>query len=81
MFLVAGLKQSILFTVQAIPEVIFNRHWLAKKISDNNDNLIEFGVCVQSLVTGNHSTNVNVFSSDKNNPLMPGGKKRSCRHT
>ena len=81
MFLVVGLKQSIPFAVQAIPGVIFNRHWLAKKISDNNDNLIEFGVCVQSLVTGNHSANVNVFSSDKNNSLMPGGEKKSCRHT
>ena len=63
MFLVAGLKQSILFAVQDIPEVIFNRHWLAKKISDNNDNLIEFGICARTIVTDNHSANVNAFSA------------------
>ena len=64
MFMVVGLKQSIPFVVQAIPEVIFNRHWLVKKISDNIDNLIEFGLCVRSIqVTVNHSANVNVFSA------------------
>ena len=43
-FMVVGLKQSIPFVVQAIPEVIFNGHWLVEKISDNIDNLIEFGL-------------------------------------
>ena len=42
--MVVGLKQSIPFVVQAIPEVIFNGHWLVEKISDNIDNLIEFGL-------------------------------------
>ena len=46
-FMVVGLKQFIPFVVQAIPEVIFNRHWLVEKISDNIDNLIEFGLCVR----------------------------------
>ena len=44
--MVVGLKQSIPFVVQAIPEVIFNGHWLVEKISDNIDNLIAFGLCV-----------------------------------
>ena len=43
-FMVVGLKQSIPFVVQAIPEVIFNGHWLVEKISDNIDNLMEFGL-------------------------------------
>ena len=61
--MVVGLKQSIPFVVQAIPEVIFNGHWLVEKISDNIDNLIEFGLCVRSIqVTDNHSANVNAFS-------------------
>ena len=38
-FMVVGLKQSIPFIVQAIPELIFNGHWLIEKISDNIDNL------------------------------------------
>ena len=46
-FMVVGLKQFIPFVVQAIPEVIFSRHWLVEKISDNIDNLIEFGLCVR----------------------------------
>ena len=45
-FMVVGLKQSMPFVVQAIPEVTFNRQWLAQKISDHIDNLIEIGLCV-----------------------------------
>ena len=59
--MVVGLKQSIPFVVQAIPEVIFNRHWLVEKISDNIDNLIEFVQSIQ--VTVNHSANMNAFSA------------------
>ena len=63
-FMVVGLKQSIPFIVQAIPEVIFNGNWLVEKNSDNIDNLIEFGLCVRSIqVTDNHLANVNVFSA------------------
>ena len=61
-FMVVGLKQSVPFVVQAIPEVTFNGQWLAEKISDNIDNLIEIGLCVQGIVTDNHSANVNMFS-------------------
>ena len=63
-FMVVGLKQSLPFPVQAIPEVIFNRHWLVEKISDNIYNLIAFGLCVRRIqVTANHSANVNAFSA------------------
>ena len=54
-FMVVRLKQSIPFVVQAIPDVTFNGHWLVEKISNNIDNLIEFGLCVLSIqVTDNH---------------------------
>ena len=63
-FMEVGLKQSTPFLVQAIPEFIFNGHWLIEKISDNIDNLTEFGICVPSMqVTVNHSANVNAFSA------------------
>ena len=63
-FMVVGLKQSIPFVIQAIPEVIFNGNWLVEKNSDNIDNLIEIELCVRSIqVTDNHSANVNVFSA------------------
>ena len=52
--MVVGLKQSIPFVVQAIPEVTFNGQWLAEKISDNIDNLIEIELCVRGIVTDNH---------------------------
>ena len=80
-FMVVGLKQPIPFVVQAIPEVICNGHSLAEKISDNIDNLIELGLCVQSIVTGNQSANVNGFSAVIKANLMSGGNKRSCRYT
>ena len=50
-FLVVVLKQSIPFVVQTIPEVTFNGQWLAKRISDNIDNLIEIVLCLQCIVT------------------------------
>ena len=40
--------------------------WLAKKISDNIDNLIEIGLSARGIVTDNHSANVNTFSALKN---------------
>ena len=52
------LKQSTPFVVQAIPqpsqanpEVTFNGQWLAEKISDNIDNLIEIALRVRGIVT------------------------------
>ena len=52
--MVVGLKQSIPFVVQVIPEVTFNGQWLTEKISDNIDNLIEIELCVRGIVTDNH---------------------------
>ena len=49
-FIVVGLKQFIPFVVQTILEVSFNGQWLAQKISDNIDNLIEIGLCVSGIV-------------------------------
>ena len=70
--MVVRLKQSTPFVVQAIPqpsqanpEVTFNGQWLAKKISDNIDNLIEIGLSARSIVTDNHSANVHAFSAPK----------------
>ena len=49
--MIVRLKQSTSFVVQAIPEVsqtnpevTFNELWLAGKISDNTDSLIENGL-------------------------------------
>ena len=50
-FLAVVLKQSIPFVVQTILEVTFNGQWLAKRISDNIDNLIEIVLCLQCIVT------------------------------
>ena len=57
-FLVVELKQSIPFTVQTIPEVTFKGQWLAEKINDNIDSLIEIRLCVQGIVTDNISYKV-----------------------
>ena len=71
--MVGRLKQSTPFFVQAIPqarqpnpEVTFNGEWLAEKISDNIDNLIEIGLSVRGMVTDNHAANVNAFLALKN---------------
>ena len=66
--MVVRLKQYTLFVVQAFPqagqanpEVTFNGQWLTDKISDNIDSLMVIGLSVRSIVTNNHSTNVNAF--------------------
>ena len=62
-FMVVGLKQSIIpFVVQAIPEVKLSDIYIYK-ISDNIDSLIEIGICVRRIVTDNHLANVNAFSA------------------
>ena len=72
-FMVVRLKQSTPFVVQAIPqasqanpEATFNGQWLIEKISDNIDSLIEIGLSVRGIVTDNHSSDVNAFTSLKN---------------
>ena len=57
-FMIVELKEFIPFVVQTILEVTFNGQWLAEKISDNNDKLIEIGLCVQRIVTDNTSNEV-----------------------
>ena len=71
--MVVRLKQSTPFVVQAIPpasqanpEVIFNGQWLAEKIRDNIDSLIEIEISVKENVTDSHSANINAFSATKN---------------
>ena len=58
--MIVGLKESIPYVVQAIPEVTFDGEWL--KMACCIDNLTVVGFCVQVVVTDNHSSNVNAFS-------------------
>ena len=63
--MVVGLKQSVPFVVQAIPEVTFDGQWLCDNIARNIKNLANAGFCVRGIVPDNHSSNVNAFSSLK----------------
>ena len=72
-FMAVRLKQSKSYVVQAIPqasqanpEVTFNGQWLAEKISNNIDSLIQIGLSIRGIVTDNHSANVNAFSALRN---------------
>ena len=60
--MVVGLKESIPYITQAIPEVTFTGQWLSHKIAENIKNLTLVGFCVRCVVTDNHSVNVNAFS-------------------
>ena len=62
-FMIVGLKQSITLIVQAIPKVTFSGQWLSEKFNDNINNLIEIELCVQGIITDNHSADVNAFSA------------------
>ena len=61
--MVVGLKQSIPYVIQAIPEVSFTGKWLSERMAENIHNLIQAGFCVRGIVTDNHSANINAFSS------------------
>ena len=54
-FMIVGLKESIPYVVQALPEVTFNGQWLAEKMVECIDSLIDCGFCVRGLVTDNNS--------------------------
>ena len=62
-FMIVGLKESIPYIVQAIPEVKFSGEWLADKMSNCIDDLTSVEFCVRGIVTDNHASNVRAFSS------------------
>ena len=62
-FLVVGIKESVPYVIQAIPEVTITGKWLAEKMSQNINLLTSNGFVVRSIVADNHSTNVNAFST------------------
>ena len=61
-FMIVGLKESIPYVVQAVPEVTITGDWLSEKISKCLISLGEAGFIVRGIVTDNHSANVNAFS-------------------
>lgn len=44
-FMVVGIKKSVPFVVQAIPEVTFDGQWLCDNIAENIKNLANAGFC------------------------------------
>ena len=61
-FMIVGLKESIPYVIQVIPEVAFDGEWLANKMASCIDDLTAVGIWVRGVVTYNHSLNVNAFS-------------------
>ena len=62
-FMIVGLKESIPYTVQAIPEVKFSGEWLADKMSNCTDDIASAEFCARGIVTDNHVSNEHAFSS------------------
>ena len=61
-FMIVGLKESVPYVIQAVPEVKITGKWLAEKISANIEALAKTGFTVRGVVTDNHSSNVSAFS-------------------
>ena len=61
-FMIVGLKESISYVIQALPEITFNGKWLSEKMSKSIDLLGEAGFNVRGIVTDNHAANVNAFN-------------------
>ena len=62
-FMITGLKKSVPYVIQSLPEVTFTGEWLAKKIDECIKTLHDAGFSVRCVVTDDHSTNVNAFST------------------
>ena len=61
-FMIVGLKDSVPYVIQAIPEVTITGNWLADKISANIEALAKTGFTVRGVVTDNHNSNVTAFN-------------------
>ena len=61
-FMIVGLKESVPYVIQAIPEVKITGNWLADKISASIEALAKTGFTVRGVVTDNHSSNVSAFN-------------------
>ena len=62
-FIIVGLKESIPYIKQAVPEVKFSGELLADKMSNCVDDLTSAEFCVRGIATDNHTSNVHAFSS------------------
>ena len=60
--MIVGLKESIAYILQAIPEVKLSGEWLADKMSNYIDDLTPAEFCVRGIVTDDRSSNVHAFS-------------------
>ena len=69
-FMIVGLKESIPYIVQAIPEVKFSGEWLADKMSNCIDDLTSAEFCVRGIVTDNHASNVHFLHSLQSSILI-----------
>ena len=61
LFMIAGLKKSVKYVVQAIPEVQLTGKWLFPKIAANIGTLGKIGFVTRAVCADNHSTNVNAY--------------------
>ena len=61
-FMIVGLKKSIPYVIQALPETTFNGKWLSEKMSNTIVLLGGADFIVHAIVTDNHVANVNAFS-------------------
>ena len=61
-FMISGLKYSIPYIVEAIPETTITGAWLATKMAENLKILGDAGFTVRAVIADNHSTNVTAFS-------------------
>ena len=61
-FMVVGMKETTPYVIKASPEVTIKGKWVSEQIDGCISLLAENGFTVRSVVTDNHSTNVNAFS-------------------
>ena len=69
-FVIVGLKKSIPYVIQALPETIFNGKWLCEKML-NTIKLLGADFNVHAIVTDNHVANLNAFSIEYGTPEFP----------
>ena len=60
--MIVGLKYSIPFGIQVLPEISINGELLAKEIEDNIKRLVDTNFIVRGIVRDNDSRNASAFT-------------------
>ena len=76
--MIIGLKKSVLYVIQAVPETKLSKGILREEILSSFESLHKIGFNIRAVVSDNHAGNVTVFRELSPNSVM---KKTSLKYS